>query len=231
MDILKCHNHSLHIMRCIYRFGMYAAHALYKRAPYAIESHWPPRVRGMYAVHTPFAPWIRHGQVLVRDIICSGIAIHTPYAPHVRHPCAIDMQLIRNTCEIVAPEMFHQTISAILLRICSFFRTLYKRCAIAGQWNRGIRLKSSWEFLKQSPEHKLEWCFNSVESENSKQYRYKRGEFSHKYPQKTPHSSPVRARYGVSFEGPALDWYCAWLPKIIYAISCYTGPCYSGTWL
>ena len=138
MDNLKCHNNSLHIMKCIYRFGMYAAHALYKRPPYAIESRWPSRVRGMYAVHTPLAPWIRHVQVIIRDIIRSGIAIHTPYAPHVRHPCAIDTQLIRNTCEIVAPEMFHQTTSAILLRINSFFRTPYKRCGIAGQWKWGI---------------------------------------------------------------------------------------------
>ena len=123
-------------MRCIYRFGMYAIHALYIRPPYAIESRWPPRVRGMYAVHTPLALWIRNGQVFISDIIRSGIAIHTPYAPHVRHPCAIDTQLIRNTCEIVALEMFHLTISAILLRICSFSRTPYERHGIAGQWNR-----------------------------------------------------------------------------------------------
>ena len=138
MDILKCHNHSLHIMRCIYRFGMYAAFALCKRPPYTIELRWPPCVRGMYAVHTPLAPWISNGQVLILDIIRNGIAIHTPYAPHVRHPCAIDTQLMRNTCKIVAPEMFHQTISAILLRICSFFRTPYKPRGIIGLWNRGI---------------------------------------------------------------------------------------------
>ena len=134
----KCHVHSSHIMRCIHKFGMYAAHELYIRPPYAIESRWPPRVPGMYAVHTPLAPWIRNGQVLIRDIIRSGIAIHTPYAPHVRHLCVIDTQLIHNTCEIVAPKMFHQTISAILLRICYFFRTPYERRGIAGQWNRGI---------------------------------------------------------------------------------------------
>ena len=130
-------------MRCFYRFRMYAAHALYMRAPYVTELRWPPRVRGMYAVHTPLALWIHNGQVLLRDIIRSGIAIHTPYVPHVRHPCAIDTQLIRNTCEIVAPEMFHQTISAMLLRICSFSRTLYERHGIAGQWNRGITLPLS----------------------------------------------------------------------------------------
>ena len=38
----------------------------------------------------------------------------------------------------MAPEMFHQTISAILLRIYNFFRTPYERRGIAGQWNRGI---------------------------------------------------------------------------------------------
>ena len=93
----KCHIRSPHIMRCIYRFGMYAAHVLYIRPQYAIESRWPPRVRGMYAVRTPFAPWIRNGRVLKRDIIRSGIVIHTPYAPHVRHPCAIDTQHMRNS--------------------------------------------------------------------------------------------------------------------------------------
>ena len=144
-----------HIMRCIYRFGMYAAHALYIRPPYVIESRWPPRVRGMYAVHTPLAPWIRNGQVLIRDIMSSDIAIHTPYAPHVRHPCAIDTQLIRNTCDIVAPEMFHQTVSAILSRICSFFRTPYERRGIAGQWNRGITTSKSVYFCRSWNKHRI----------------------------------------------------------------------------
>ena len=90
----KGHIHSSHIMRCIHKSGMYAAHALYIRPPYTIESRWPPRVRGMYAVHTPLAPWIRNGQVLIRDIIRRGIAIH---APHVRHPCVIDTQHVRNS--------------------------------------------------------------------------------------------------------------------------------------
>ena len=139
----KSHIRSSHIMRCIYRFGMYAAHVLHIRPPYVIESCWPPRVRGMYAVHTPLALWIHNGQVVIRDIIRSGIVIHAPYAPHVRHPCAIDTQLIRNTCEIVAPEMFHQTVSAILPHIGSFFRMPYKRRGIASQWNRGIS-KCGW---------------------------------------------------------------------------------------
>ena len=94
---------------------------------------------GMYPMHTPFAPWIRNNQVLIRNTIRSGIAIHAPYSPHVHHPFAIDTQLKCNTCEIVAPEMFHQTISAILLGICSFFCTLYEHNGIAGQWNRGIK--------------------------------------------------------------------------------------------
>ena len=109
----KCHIHRSHIckryhkniMRCIYKFGMYTARALYIRQPYAIESCWSPRVRDMYAVHTPLAQWIRNCQVLIRDIIRSGSAIHASYAPHVRNPCAIDTQLIRNTCEIWPLQM------------------------------------------------------------------------------------------------------------------------------
>ena len=157
-----------YLMTCIYRFDIYAAHALYKRPPYAIESRWLPRVRGMYAVHTPLAPWIHDGQVRIRDIICSGIAIHTPYAPHVRHPCAIDSQLICKTCEIVALEMFHQTISAILLHIYSFCRTLYKCHGSAGQWKRGITrsisnlealaLKITMVMWKRSKSQMMSWC-------------------------------------------------------------------------
>ena len=99
----KCHIHSSHIMRCIHKFGMYAAHALYIRPPYAIESRWPPRVRGMYAMHTLLAPWIRNGQVLIRDIIRSGKLWHrhshakcVACASPMRHWYAVDTQHMRN---------------------------------------------------------------------------------------------------------------------------------------
>ena len=39
-----------------------------------------------------------------------------------------------------------------------------------------------------------------------------RGQFSHKYSQNSPHSSPVRARYGVSFVDPASEWWSAPVP-------------------
>ena len=42
--------------------------------------------------------------------------------------------------------------------------------------------------------------------------------------QKTPHSSPIRMRYGVSFVDPASDWYHAPVPVIIYVISYNIGP-------
>ena len=48
---------------------------------------------------------------------------------------------------------------------------------------------------------------------------------------KDTHSLPVRVRYGVSFVGPASEWYFAWVPAIIYAISYYTGPHYNSTQL
>ena len=46
---------------------------------------------------------------------------------------------------------------------------------------------------------------------------------------KTPHSSPVRVRYGVSFVDPGSDWYSASVPVIIYVISYNIGPRYNGT--
>ena len=48
---------------------------------------------------------------------------------------------------------------------------------------------------------------------------------------KDTHSLPVRVRYGVSFVDPAYDWYSAWVPGIICAISYYIEPRYSGTLL
>ena len=46
---------------------------------------------------------------------------------------------------------------------------------------------------------------------------------SSKYSQKTPHSSPVTASYGVSFVGSASDRYSASMPAMMCAISCYVG--------
>ena len=50
-----------------------------------------------------------------------------------------------------------------------------------------------------------------------------------KYSQKIPHSSPLRARYGVSSVDPSFDWYSASVPVNIYVISYNIGPCYNGT--
>ena len=48
------------------------------------------------------------------------------------------------------------------------------------------------------------------------------------FSQKTQHSSPVRASYGVSFVEPSSDWYSALVRVIIYVISCNIGPHYNG---
>ena len=51
------------------------------------------------------------------------------------------------------------------------------------------------------------------------------GQFSHKYSQNKPHSSPVRAKYGVSFVNPAADWYS--VAVITHLISYNIGPHYN----
>ena len=61
--------------------------------------------------------------------------------------------------------------------------------------------------------------------------RYNAVDFLNKYSQKTPYSSPVWARYGVSFVDTASEWYSAWFSAIIYIISYYIGARYNGTWL
>ena len=59
------------------------------------------------------------------------------------------------------------------------------------------------------------------------------GQFSPKYSQNTPHSSPVRVSYGLYFGGSDSDWY--WYSAPAYAvmcvISCYSRLRYNGTQL
>ena len=69
--------------------------------------------------------------------------------------------------------------------------------------------------------HADKWTYSAVP--------LKRCQFSLKYSQKTPHSSPVRARYGVYFVNAASDWYSASVPVIIYVISYDSGARYNGT--
>ena len=54
---------------------------------------------------------------------------------------------------------------------------------------------------------------------------------SYKYSQKTPHSSPVRARYGVPYgvHKKASDWYFASVPVVIHVISWNIEPYHNGT--
>ena len=58
--------------------------------------------------------------------------------------------------------------------------------------------------------------------------RFNAVNFIKKYLQKTLHSSPVRARYGVSID-PTSNWHTASVSVIIYVISYYFGPRYNGT--
>ena len=58
---------------------------------------------------------------------------------------------------------------------------------------------------------------------------FKCGQFSPKSSQKTPHSSPVRARHGMSFVNITSDAYFASVNVVPYAESCYVGPHYNGT--
>ena len=70
------------------------------------------------------------------------------------------------------------------------------------------------------------WMVNTVQCSAVIMWLFKK-----KYQQKTHHSSPVRAKYGVSFVDPATDWYSALISATINAISYYIGPRYNSTWL
>ena len=55
------------------------------------------------------------------------------------------------------------------------------------------------------------------------------GQFSHKYSEKTPHGSPFRVRYGMSFVDSASDWYSAPVLANINAIPYNIRPRYTDT--
>ena len=57
-------------------------------------------------------------------------------------------------------------------------------------------------------DHKtLFWWWASINQPITMLCSYNTIKFFHKYLQKTPHSSPVRVRYGVCFVGPVFGWY------------------------
>ena len=72
------------------------------------------------------------------------------------------------------------------------------------------------------------------ESQSQSPFKYSavplyNGQFSSKSSQKTPHSSQVRARYGVSFENKTSDASFASLIVVPNAKSYYVGSRYNGT--
>ena len=56
-------------------------------------------------------------------------------------------------------------------------------------------------------------------------------QFCLKFSQQTPHSSPMRARYGASSLSLNSDLCSAWVNTVLYAISRFTGPFYICTWM
>ena len=111
----------------------------------------------MYAVHTPLTPCIRNGQVLIRDIIRSGIAIHTPYAPHVRHPCVIcnpvDTQHMQNSSAgDVPPNHLGDLAAYLLIFSYAVWASWHRRRVEQGHYNQGLtfnknKLAQMWSLL------------------------------------------------------------------------------------
>ena len=89
---------------------------------------------------------------------------------------------------------------------------------------------SSWFAICLVPNHYLHQClliilWNSLYTAAQVQC----GKFYLKKSQKIAHSSPVRARYGVSLVDSASDWYFTPDSAEMYAISCYIGSRFNGT--
>ena len=57
------------------------------------------------------------------------------------------------------------------------------------------------------------------------------GQFSTESSQNTPHSLPIRVRYGLYFVIWCFDLYSDSANAVLFEIWCYIGPRYNSTWL
>ena len=111
----------IYMMRCIYRFGMYAHHALYIRPPYAIESRWSSTVaarawdaRCAYATYVVDTQWsgshTRHHTQWHRH----SYAICAACASPMRHWYAVETLHMRNSSAGDVPPKHHSDLTAYL---------------------------------------------------------------------------------------------------------------------
>ena len=78
----------------------------------------------------------------------------------------------------------------------------------------------------QWPKNDWKWWFPTIAWKSMVWCRYNAVYFLKIVKKNNTHSSP---RYGMSFVDPASVWYSSWVPAIIYVISYYIGPHYTGT--
>ena len=128
------------------------------------------------------------------------------------------------------------------------FSMLYFDLSSALTWSGLLQLATMLPMW--APEVAIPWCWpilttivfckegeggleHNTNTTHWKQYTvpcyYNMVNFIQNSTQKTPHSSPVRVRYGVSFVGSQSHLHFASVTTIVCAISFYIGPCYDST--
>ena len=97
------------------------------------------------------------------------------------------------------------------------------KCVISNKISDWCVKNISWNCTQVGPIGARWWWVN-IYSGNTVWCRCNAVNCRKKNQQNTPHSSPVRVRYGVCFEDPASDWYSASVHAITNAVSYYIGP-------
>ena len=135
-------------------------------------------------------------------------------------------------------EIWHATAHGL----CGGYRRILKRYKKHKPWSYSLGVwqdfnaKSSCVCLKWGPWTKP-WLFDAMTGDNIcrkwrgslpvpantiVRYRYNAVDFQPKSSQRAPHSSPVRARYGVAFVNITYDAYLASIIIVPYAKSCWS---------
>ena len=144
--------------------------------------------------------------------------------------------------------MCHTTWSEIWLNTRNIIKHYYTRCSITSErllydfkerWFHfrtitfnlcGISYSPRWLLIVQSMKTQSTTVSMVAHAiRHTVRRRYKVVNFLTNIHKNTPHSSPVKARYGVYFVDSTSDWYSASIPAMIYVVAYFIGPRYNST--
>ena len=156
-----------------------------------------------------------HQQWMLVDKWWPKFRMSIQFQQHCGGQSAVMCGCFRSTCMPQHSQRSEWKNTGCHRKLEPYLAVIFRHCAIRDP-NNQIPLRSPI----YSPAMLIKWL----------RYRHESSSYPARKEALCLHQS-IRTRYGVSFVGPAPDWYSVWVPTIICAISYYIGPCYNGTQL